>query len=51
MFDKLPHIFSAFWQQERSKSRALPFAIILVTAVLLVIFKLVQPEPPVKASE
>ena len=51
MFDKLPHIFSTFWQQERSRSRALPFVIILVTVVLLVIFKLVQPEPPVKARE
>jgi multidrug efflux pump subunit AcrA (membrane-fusion protein) len=51
MFDKLSQLFSAFRQQERSRSRALPFVIILVTVVLLVIFKLVQPEPPVKARE
>lgn len=51
MFDKLPQLFSAFWQREHGRSRALPFVIILVTVVLLVIFKLVQPEPPVKAKE
>ncbi len=51
MYDKLPQLFSSFWQQERSKTRALPFVIILVTLVLLVFFKLVQPEPPVKAKE
>ena len=51
MYENLPQFFRSFWQQERSKSRALPFVIILVTAVLLVIFKLVQPEPPVKAKE
>ena len=51
MFVKLPQFLNAFWQQERSRSRALPFVIILVTVALLVIFKLVQPEPPVKARE
>jgi len=51
MYENLPQFFRSFWQQERSKSRVLPFVIILVTAVLLVIFKLVQPEPPVKAKE
>jgi len=51
MYENLPQFFRSFWQQEHSKSRALPFVIILVTAVLLVIFKLVQPEPPVKAKE
>jgi multidrug efflux pump subunit AcrA (membrane-fusion protein) len=51
MNKNLPQFFNAFWQQELSKSRALPFIIILITAVLLVIFKLVQPEPPVKSKE
>ena len=51
MFDKLPQFLRAFWPKERNRSRALPFVIILVTVVLLVIFKLVQPEPPVKARE
>ncbi|MBT8129506.1 MAG: HlyD family efflux transporter periplasmic adaptor subunit [Gammaproteobacteria bacterium] len=51
MYKYTPQFFRSFWQQERSKSRALPFVIILITAVLLVIFKLVQPEPPVKARE
>jgi RND family efflux transporter MFP subunit len=47
----LPQFFRSFWQQERSKSRTLPIAIVLTTAVLLLIFKLVQPEPPVKVKE
>jgi multidrug efflux pump subunit AcrA (membrane-fusion protein) len=51
MYQNLPQFFRSFWQQERSKSKTLPFVIILVTVVLLVIFKLVQPEPPVKAKE
>ncbi|MGD8581145.1 MAG: HlyD family efflux transporter periplasmic adaptor subunit [Gammaproteobacteria bacterium] len=51
MFKDLTQIIRTFWQQQRSKSRALPIVIILVTAVLLLIFKLVQPEPPVKAKE
>jgi multidrug efflux pump subunit AcrA (membrane-fusion protein) len=51
MYENLPQFFRSFWQQERGKTRALPFVIILVTAVLLVIFKLLQPEPPVKAKE
>lgn len=51
MYLNLPQFFRSFWQKERSKSRALPVVIILVTAVLLVIFKLLQPEPPVKTKE
>ncbi len=51
MFKILPKSFSSFWQQQRSKSRTLPVIIILVTAMLLVIFKLLQPEPPVKLRE
>jgi RND family efflux transporter MFP subunit len=51
MYQNLAQFFRSFRQQEPGKSRALPFVIILVTAVLLVIFKLVQPEPPVKAKE
>jgi RND family efflux transporter MFP subunit len=51
MYENLSKFFMSFWQQERSKSRTLPFVIILVTAALLVIFMLAQPEPPVKAKE
>ena len=51
MYQNLPQFFWSFWQQQHSRSRAVPFVIILVTAVLLVIFKLVEPEPPVKAKE
>ena len=51
MYKYSPQFFRSFWQQERSKSRALPFVIILVTAVLVVMLNLAQPEPPVKAKE
>jgi multidrug efflux pump subunit AcrA (membrane-fusion protein) len=51
MYKYTPQFFRSFWQQERSKSIALPFVIILVTAVLVVMLKLAQPEPPVKAKE
>jgi RND family efflux transporter MFP subunit len=51
MYKNLPQFFRTFWQQQRSKSRTLPIIIILVTALLLVIFRLVQPEPPVKLKE
>ena len=51
MDKNLPQYFGSFWQQERRKSLAIPLIIILVTAVLLVILKLLQPEPPVKAKE
>ncbi|MGB5517376.1 MAG: biotin/lipoyl-binding protein [Gammaproteobacteria bacterium] len=51
MYQNPLQYFRSFWQQDRRKSKALPFIIILTTAVLLMIFKLLQPEPPVKAKE
>ena len=51
MYRNLTQFFRSFWQQRHNRSRALPFLIILVTVVLLFIFKLLQPEPPVKAKE
>jgi RND family efflux transporter MFP subunit len=51
MQNKPSEYFRSFQKAGLNKSRALPFVIILVTAVLLVIFKMAQPEPPVKAKE
>ena len=51
MLENLSPSFSSFWQQNRNNPKLLPVAIILVTLLLLVIFKLLQPEPPVKAQE
>jgi multidrug efflux pump subunit AcrA (membrane-fusion protein) len=38
----------AFWQQIRRSPKFLPLMIVLATVVLIIVFKLVQPEPPVK---
>lgn len=51
IFEQLSQLFRplwSFWQQNRRSPKALPVVIVLVTLVLLGIFKLVQPEPPVK---
>lgn len=37
-----------YWQQNRRSPKVLPLMIILATIMLIIIFKLVQPEPPVK---
>jgi multidrug efflux pump subunit AcrA (membrane-fusion protein) len=38
----------AFWQRGRRSPKFLPLIIILATILLILVFKLVQPEPPVK---
>lgn len=50
MLEFIPSSFSSFWQQNRNNPKLLPLLIILLTIVLLVIFKLIQPEPPVKVQ-
>ena len=40
-----------FWQDNRRKPKMLPLTIILVTVLLIIIFKLIQPQPPVKKQE
>ena len=47
----LKNAFTALLQGNRSRSRLIPLAVILVTALLLVMLKAAQPEPPVKAKE
>ena len=51
MHKNMPQFFRSVWEQKGGWSRILPFVIVLVTAVLVVTFKLAQPEPPVKAKE
>lgn len=46
-----PQFLRSLLTQGRSKSIALPLVIILVTVALLVLFKLVQPEPPVRVQD
>jgi len=38
----------SFWQQNRRSPKFLPLLIVAATAVLIILFKVVQPEPPVK---
>lgn len=51
MFEQISQFLRSFWRQGNRSSRYLPFAAILVTIILLLAFKLLQPEPPVKKSE
>ena len=51
MNENSPHFLRSLLPQGRSKSLALPLVIILVTAALLVVFKMVQPEPPVRVQD
>jgi len=50
MLANLSQYFRLFWQQNRRNPKMLPLVIILLTLVLLVIFKSIQPEPPIKAQ-
>ena len=49
--EHLSQLFRSFWQKNHGSPRFLPFAAVIVTMILLLIFKLVQPEPPVKKNE
>lgn len=51
MLKFLPASFSSFWQQNRSSPKVLSLLIVLLTLALLMIFKFIQPEPPVKPQE
>lgn len=51
MLNKLNNAFNNLLRGKHNKSRVVPFAVILVTALLLVILKSAQPEPPVKEKE
>ena len=54
MPDHLSQFFrpiARLWQQNRGSPKTVPVIAVLVTALLLVIFKFSQPEPPIKANE
>ena len=49
--EHLSQSLKSFWRSIRSSAKFLPVSVILLTAALLLLFKLVQPEPPVKVKE
>lgn len=51
MFEQISQFFRSSRRQASRSSRYLPLAVIFVTIILLLVFKLVQPEPPVKKHE
>ena len=54
MLDHLSQLFrplATLWQQNRRSPKTVPVIAILVTLLLLVIFKFSQPEPPVKEKQ
>ena len=54
MLDQLSQLFrpvGSFWQTNRHSPKALSLAVIIVTVMLLLIFKFTQPQPPVKLQE
>ncbi len=54
MFEHLSQLFRPLvilWEKNRRSPKTVPFIAVIVTALLIVIFKLSQPEPPVKAKE
>jgi len=51
MLEFIPASFSSFWQQNRSSPKVRSLLIVLLTFALLMIFKFIQPEPPVKPQE
>lgn len=51
MFAKTTKALKFFWQNNQHSAKFLPLAIIFITVALILIFKLLQPEPPVKIME
>ena len=54
MFDLLSQFFRSFgffWQSNRYLPKALPLAVIIMTVMLVLVFKFTQPEPPVKLQQ
>lgn len=50
-FSQLFSLISTFWQKNRNSAKFYPLLIVFITMFLVVLFKLLQPEPPVKAKE
>jgi multidrug efflux pump subunit AcrA (membrane-fusion protein) len=54
MLDQLSQLFrpvGSFWQTNRHSPKALSLAVVMVTLMLLLVFKFTQPQPPVKLQE
>ena len=54
MLEQLLQLFRpliSFWEQNRRSPKTVPIIAIVVTVLLIIIFKLAQPEPPVKTKE
>lgn len=51
LFSQLFRPLRSIWRQNRNSARFFPLLVVFVTVALLVIFKLVQPEPPIKAKQ
>lgn len=54
MFEHLSQLFRSptqFWQQHRRSKMTVPLIAIIVTVLLIMIFKVTQPVPPVKVKE
>lgn len=51
MLEFIPSSFSSFWQQNRSSPKVLSLLVVLLTFALLMVFKFIQPEPPVKPQQ
>ena len=54
MFNQLSQLFRSvgfFWQSNRYLPKALPLAVIIMTVMLVLVFKFSQPQPPVKLQQ
>lgn len=50
MFKKLSQPVRHYWQQKKNRAKLLPLVIVLITVFVLILFKLTQPQPPVKTQ-
>lgn len=50
MFKKLSQPVKQYWQQKKNRAKLLPLVIVLITVFILILFKLTQPQPPVKTQ-
>jgi multidrug efflux pump subunit AcrA (membrane-fusion protein) len=51
MLEQISQFFKSTRRKNQSSSRYLPFAVIVVTIIILLIFKFVQPDPPLNKNE
>ena len=51
LLEKILSPVSAIWRNNRQSPKAVPVITIVITVLLLLLFKFLQPEPPVKAKQ